>query len=539
MAQAALAEAALEASAGASCELVKIVTQGDQRALDTAWGEGAFVGALEQALLEGRIDVAVHSAKDMPTGEQDRLSVIAYLPRADARDALVLRDGGPAALADLPDGSTIGTDSPRRAGFLRARRPDLQIRPLHGNVDTRLRRLDAGEVDALVLAAAGLERLGRADRISQLFDAGELPPAPGQGAIALQARAGDRSALALGATVDHPPTRLAVETERAFLAATGGGCRAPVGALAAVDDGELRLVAGFATLDGRSSAFESGASAPAQAHELAAQLAARLVSRRAAMADRGRVLITRPGGQVARLAARLAEHGLRAEVVPAIAIEEAADPRPLEIELGRLDAYSWAVVTSVNGARAAVEAARRRGIDLRAGRWAAVGAATTAVLREAGIENPWQPDQPRGVALGEQLPLGERRAVLLLRGSLADDNLPNALRERGAEVRSVVGYRTVEAPEPSRPLLERALSEGPISALLMASPSAVRGLLALGGTRWRATLVGLPAVCIGPTTGAAAREHGFTRIVLAHEQDASALADLAAELVAGSAVVSS
>ena len=537
----AVAQARLAADAltrhGASCELVEIVTAGDVRAPDTAWGEGAFVGAIEAALLEGRIDMAVHSAKDMPTDMDPRLAVVAYLRRADARDALVLRAGAPAvSLADLPPGSVIGTDSPRRAGFLRAARPDIDVQPLHGNVDTRLHRLDEGRADALVLAAAGLERLGRGDRIGHRFEPAMLPPAPGQGAIALQARAGDARLATLAQLVDDSSTRHAVEAERELLAATGGGCRAPVGALATVHQGELRLLAGFASLDGSASAIESIVGPLESAGHLARELACRLVARRAEMASGPAVLLTRPADQSARLAALLAAHGLRALVVPAIEIVP-VEPRAVEAELRHLRGYSWVVVTSRNGARAAVVAARQAGIDLADGRWAALGKATAQTLRMAGVAEVWQPSEARSAAIGDELPIGRRTTVLLLRGDLADEELPRRLVERGAEVRSVVAYSTHEAPASSVPLLDAALAGGPPAVVVLASPSAVRGLLTLAGEEGRSRLLALPALCIGRTTGSAAREHGFARVIESERAEIDTLATTAAELVAGSSLV--
>lgn len=247
--QARLAAVAIERSGGVA-SLVTIETDGDRRAPDTAWGEGAFVKSIERALLDGRIDIAVHSAKDVPTDEDPRLLIGAYLPRADARDALVMGQPGPASVDDLPSGAIIGTDSPRRTAFLLARRPDLRVRPLHGNVDTRLRRLDAGEVDAAILACAGLDRLGRGARISERIDPDLMPPAPGQGAIALQIRRDDARMRDVVAAVDHRPTRITVEAERALLKRAGGGCRSPIGAFAEVEDGHLRLLGGHARPDG-------------------------------------------------------------------------------------------------------------------------------------------------------------------------------------------------------------------------------------------------------------------------------------------------
>jgi hydroxymethylbilane synthase len=518
---------------GLPVSIVTIETAGDRRASDTPWGEGAFVGAIEQALLDGDIDLAVHSAKDMPTAADERLRIVGYLPRADPRDALVLPAGGGVATLDaLPAGATIGTDSPRRTGFLRARRADLRVVPLHGNVDTRLRRLDEGAVDALVLAVAGLERLGRADRISHRFAADELPSAPGQGAIALQARAGDERLARAGRALDHPATRAAVETERHFLAATGGGCRAPIGAMATVHSGSLRLLGGFATIDGRTSAVEVVEGPLDAGPALAAALATRLVASRAAAGTHGRVLVTRAGHQSDRLSGRLAEYGLSAVVVPAIEIQVVTDERPLVAAVERLGRFEWVVVTSANGARAALDAAAHAGVDPAAGRWATVGSATAEVLASAGVPTAWLPSRPLAAALGDELPIAAGARVLLLRGSLADEALPVHLRGRGALVEEAVAYETVEAPPSSRQLLAAAFAGDPPVAVVFGSPSAVRGLLALADADLRPTLLRLPAVCIGPVTAAAARALGF-RVVEAASPDPTAVAEAAAELVSG------
>ena len=237
---------------GHEVELVTVVTEGDRRPIDMAPGIGVFVTALEQALLDGAVDLAVHSAKDVPLEVREELVIAAYPgPREDPRDALVTAGGG-CTLGTLPEGGTFGTDSPRRAGFVLARRPDLRHRPIHGNVDTRLRRLDTGEVDALVLAASGLDRLGSSGRADERIDPEVLPPAPGQGALAVQCRAADDRVREAVAGLDDAAVRLAVFTERAVLEATGGSCRSPVGALAAVYGGRLQLMAGAAAPNGSS-----------------------------------------------------------------------------------------------------------------------------------------------------------------------------------------------------------------------------------------------------------------------------------------------
>jgi hydroxymethylbilane synthase len=254
--------------AGHDVELVRIVTEGDMRPADTEPGEGIFVAAIAQALQRGEIDAAVHSAKDVPLVEQRDLIIAAYPVRADPRDALVTKDGG-SSLARLPLGASVGTDSPRRSGFLRAARPDLRVVPLHGNVDTRLHRLDKHEVDAIVIAAAGLDRLARGGRIDERLDALVSPPAPAQGALAIQARNEEGLLLEELRLYDQPDLRLAVEAERRVLHATGGTCRAPVGALATIEQDAFTMIVGGVNSDGSDLCIETVRGSRADAMRLA------------------------------------------------------------------------------------------------------------------------------------------------------------------------------------------------------------------------------------------------------------------------------
>jgi len=260
---------------GHEVEVVRIVTEGDVRPPDTEPGEGIFVAAIARALARGDIDVAVHSAKDVPLAEEPELVIAAYPERADPRDALVTRPGG-WSIETLTANSVVGTDSPRRGGFVRAARGDLRIVPLHGNVDTRLRRLDEGEVDALVIAAAGLDRLGRGTRIDQRIDPDVLTPAPAQGALAIQARRSDSSLRDALAALDQPEIRLAVEAERTVLSATGGTCRAPVGALGSVDGDRFTLIVGGVNSDGSDRRVETVHGPRSDATAIAADAGRRL-----------------------------------------------------------------------------------------------------------------------------------------------------------------------------------------------------------------------------------------------------------------------
>ena len=225
----------------ATFEVRTIRTSGDRTkaSLSEIGGRGVFVIEIEGSLLSGEIDIAVHSLKDLPAEETPGLAIAAVLPRENPRDVLVSRSE--AKLADLPSGATVGTGSPRRAAQLIAMRSDLRIADIRGNVDTRIRKVDAGEYDAVVLAAAGLARLGCLDRASQIFEPDEMLPAAGQGALALQVRADDAETFALALSVDHAETRAAVEAERSFERRLGGGCHAAIAALAEVDYERLRL----------------------------------------------------------------------------------------------------------------------------------------------------------------------------------------------------------------------------------------------------------------------------------------------------------
>ncbi len=531
----ALAQAQFVAAAwklhGRRTRIVTVETEGDRRPPDTAWGEGAFVAAIERALLDGRVDVAVHSAKDIPTEEDPRLWIGAYLPRADPRDALVVRtDATERRLDDLPPGVRVGTDSPRRTGFLLAHRPDVHVHPLHGNVDTRLRRLDAGETDALVLACAGLDRLGLGDRIAERLAPDVMPPAPGQGAIAVQIRRDDARMLGLAAAIDHQPTRVAVEVERAFLAASGGGCRAPIGALAELDGAEVVLLGGHARPDGSSTAVARrrgpAGDGPALALELALELGSDSGTRRASIVrseSSRRVLVTRAMEQSAELMRELRARWLEPVPVPAIAVEYLAPDGPLDRCARLLHRYRWVVITSANGARAILSAAERAFTSLRTPGWAVIGPATRHVLEQEGVEVDFQPAESSGSAMARELPVGHGDRILIVRGDLADDDLAVSLRARGAEVDDVVAYRTLEGPQGSRPLLRRAFADGALAALVFTSGSTVRGLVDLAAAE-SLDIGSIPAVCIGPETADAARAAGFRVVAVAPTPDSAALA---------------
>jgi hydroxymethylbilane synthase len=257
---------ALGRASGLRVEIVTVTTHGDtsRESLSSLGGTGVFASALRQSLLDGECDVIVHSLKDLPTEPAAGLVIGAVPQRADARDALCARDG--LGLDALPPGSTVGTGSPRRVAQLREHRSDIEVVDLRGNVDTRLSRVSDGDLDAVLLSAAGLGRLGRSASITELFSLSQVPTAPGQGALAIEVREGEESgsgALARALrSLDHATTRATVRAERAVLAGLEAGCAAPIGATAMVDDGLFFLTATVYRPDGTAKLTSSHAATP-------------------------------------------------------------------------------------------------------------------------------------------------------------------------------------------------------------------------------------------------------------------------------------
>lgn len=446
---------------GHEVELVTIRSEGDVTtgSLIDSGGLGLFATALRRAVLDGAVDFAVHSFKDLPTAAVPGLVVAAVPARAASSDALCARDG--LTLADLPPGSRVGTGSPRRAAQLRERRPDLVVVEIRGNVGTRLARVHgdgtaAGDLDAVVLAEAGLSRLGRLDAVTDVLD---LLPAPGQGALAVECRADDDVARAALAALDDPATRVAVTAERAIPAALDAGCAAPLGAHATVADGRITLVASVLAADGRAAVTvtatsEAGADPDVFGRSVAASLladgaaavtplgAARLSqlrdfhdeqslwssSTREVLVGR-RVLLPRADGPLAD-AVRAA--GAHVDAVPF------THTRVLPFALdGHFD---WLVLTSPTAVRVLVDA----GVDLTslAARIAAVGASTAAAVRAAGGEVALTPDGRFDAdSLLAALPAGPASA-LVPGSALSSPHLADGLRARGWNVHVVATYTT-------------------------------------------------------------------------------------------------
>ncbi|HKG97652.1 MAG TPA: hydroxymethylbilane synthase [Pyrinomonadaceae bacterium] len=267
-------------------EIIK--TTGDVKSdpLSVIGGKGVFTKELEDALLDGRIDLAVHSLKDLPTILPDGLTISAICEREDARDALVLRSDLPmedSSLLNLPESAVVGTSSQRRLAQLKALRRDVVVKDLRGNVDTRIRKLDEGQYDAVILASAGLVRLSLENRISARIASSEMLPAVGQGAIAIETRSDNTLALEATSKLDHRETRLACLAERAFLRGLGGGCQLPIAAHATID-GELINLDGLVAKPDGSEIWRDRLSGPVdEAENIGSALATKLIERGATL----------------------------------------------------------------------------------------------------------------------------------------------------------------------------------------------------------------------------------------------------------------
>jgi hydroxymethylbilane synthase len=264
---------------GLVVELVPMSTKGDRiqdRSLAAIGGKGLFIKELEVALEDHRADIAVHSMKDVPGDLPAGLEIAAVLPRADPRDALLARNA--TRLSDLPEGARVGTSSLRRQAQLLAVRPDLKIEALRGNVDTRLRRLDDGELEAIILACAGLIRLGWESRITGRLEPSDCLPAVAQGIIGIECRSGDHATRSLLQSLNDPPTRCAMDAERAFAGRLGGSCQSPIAAYATLNDRQLTLQGLVAEPDGSRLLRGSITGAASETRSLGVQLAERVLN---------------------------------------------------------------------------------------------------------------------------------------------------------------------------------------------------------------------------------------------------------------------
>jgi hydroxymethylbilane synthase len=530
---------------GRAVEVCVITTEGDidkTSPLTQIGGRGVFTNAIEAAILRGEVDAAVHSAKDLPSVVHPAVPIVAYPDRDDPRDVLISRHG--TTLDLLPSHPVIGTSSRRREVQILRLRPDARIVNIRGNIDTRLRKAEGSAFDGIVLAAAGIRRMGWQDRICESFPVERVVPSPGQGAIAIQARAGSDAAAVLE-TIDDPFVSTPVAIERAFLAATGVGCTFPVGAFAVASDGRYRLVAMLANAAGDRIAFADEQLSAGEEREHAAEIAACVRAEIGATSGASswngwngddhdlkgaRVVVTRPRRQAGPLIATLLQRGAEPVPLPAIRIEPIGDTAELDhaIDETRRGAFDWCVFTSANAVE--VFADRMDALDahpnqLAAMRVAAVGRATAAAVADAGLNLTLIPESATADALAAKLrqTMHPGARVLYPRSATGRDVLPNDLRAAGFDVLAIDAYRTLPEPNVDRRVLDR-VRRGEVDLITFASPSSVRQVIALFGTDC-VGLNAIPVVCAGPVTAQAAREAGLLVTAVSASPDAAAMSE--------------
>ncbi|HEX2282574.1 MAG TPA: hydroxymethylbilane synthase [Thermomicrobiales bacterium] len=532
-------------------EVHVISTEGDvdkTSPLTEIGGRGVFTSAIEAAILRGEVDAAIHSAKDLPSTLHPAVPIVAYPDRDDPRDVLISRHG--VTLDLLPPHPVIGTSSRRREVQILRLRPDARIVNMRGNIDTRLRKAEGQEFDGIVLAAAGIRRMGWHDRISEYFPVERLVPSPGQGAIAIQARVGSDAAAVLE-TIDDASVSTAVGIERAFLAAVGAGCTYPIGAYAIKSDEGYRLIAMLADETGDRVAFASERLAAGEervhAAEIAACLQADIATTSRARSWRGasgelaeddltgaRVVVTRPRRQAGPLIDALVRRGAEPLPLPTIRIEPIDDLAQLDgaIEETRQGAFNWCVFTSVNAVEVfanRMDALEVHPDQLGSMRVAAVGRVTAAAVAEAGLNLTLVPEQATAEALAASLRqvMGARARVLYPRSAMGRDVLPNVLRAAGFDVLAIDVYRTLPEPNVDQRVLER-LRRGEVDVITFASPSSVRHLVALLESQ-RISVSSIPVICAGPVTARAAREAGLLVAAVSESPDMAAMSKAIAE----------
>ncbi len=526
----------IEAATGLVSELVFIKTEGDNPAsnLFAPKRPGVFVSALRDALLAGEVDYIVHSFKDLPSAPMRGITLAAIPAREDHRDVLVSRDG--LALADLPAGAVVGTSSPRRAARIKHLRPDLEVQPIRGNIDTRLKKVEEGQFAATILAAAGLNRVGLSGVSQHFFTDTELLPAPAQGALAIECRTEDKELLAELAKINHAQTELLVTAERAVLRGISASCTTAVGAHAQLVDGQLHLTAELSDNDtdwherielGLTEAELSVAKSRALGLEIADQLMQTDLGKKLGTARRKSVLLVRSSDNKPDSDAFEAA-GFEVISDAYLQISKLQNPAGAARLLDALEnatPSTWLVITSINAVRYFGEQVGFE--NLRAAltnpnlNVAAIGERSAAEIEALGAKNVLLADSANAVSLSESILAKQPKRVILPASSIAMKSLQDAVTLAGVELITEVVYQTETVSEV--PGSATALANGDIDVLVLRSPSAARAV----AEYVPANQVAARVLVTGNATLTQAKSLGFTNIVVTNSTSPSALVEAA------------
>lgn len=525
-AQSAVIGDALADVSGSTWREVIIRTSGDDTALslNQPGSPGLFVAALRKALVDGVVDVIVHSYKDLPSAPAAGITVAAIPVREDSRDALVSH--GDCRLQDLPAGAVVGTSSPRRAAAIRAVRPDLAVKPIRGNVDTRIRKVREGEYDATVLALAGLRRIGRENEIAQVFSMDELLPAPAQGALAVECRADDAAMITALRALDDPASRLVTAAEREVLVGIGASCTTAVAAAAVFSDGRLTLRAALVNEHGVAHSEATRTAVMAVDDVMSARvLGMRTAADLLGDPDSSPVLLVRSDGNE-RDAASLIADGVAVVCDPYVRIEPVQSPGLLDVIEANPDC--WLLVSSpmtIPSWAASVGEDMLRS-TLTGRRAAATGERTADTLRTFGCAEVLVSKEPSAQGLVAAMSQIDPGIAVFPKGDLALPTVPDGLRELGWQVIEAIVYKTSTVEH--IPASVALIRERGVAAIVFRSPSAVRAL-----TAFVTPDPSIPIICGGATTAAAARAAGLEVAMVAASPSSESVAAAVAQVMRG------
>lgn len=499
---------------------IKIIkTTGDKNLnpvpLDTT-GKGWFTKELDNALLEGKIDMAVHSLKDVPEVLSDGLVIAAISKREDPRDVLVSKSNLP--LEKIKKGAVIGTDSNRRKSQLLNKRPDLKVISIRGNVNSRLQKLDNGDYDGILLAAAGLKRLGLSVRISHYFEATDLIPSPGQGALAVIIKKSNKNMFALLNKLNHNDTNNAVRAERAFSNKFGGGCTMPIGAYSEIQDNKIILHGFMGSYSGKYVKKATATGSIIDPEKLGTDLANTFINKGYKLFDKPQfVVVTRPDHVSINIQKQIEAMGLFTYFYPSIAIAKSKLTIKTKSILFDLESFDWIVFTSRNGVRFFAEALDKLGVQLsvlKNKKIAVIGSKTAEVVRKFGIQVDYMPTRYTTEELAKQMQNISGKKILLARANLATPELTKELK-KGAIVVDIPIYNTTFI-ENNNEEFENLLKINQIFCITFTSPSTVKGFINnIKGIQMEQAVLDTPALSIGPVTTRELVRNGFQTIYTA------------------------
>ncbi len=500
-------------------EIITITTSGDKNLspipLDTI-GKGWFTKEIDRQHLEGKIDLAVHSLKDLLDTLTPGLVISAIPQREDASEALVSRDNVP--LNKLKKGAVIGTDSIRRRMQILRIRPDLVVKSVRGNVNKRLEKLDSGEYDGLILATAGLNRLSLQNRVAEYFGITDIIPSPGQGALAIVTKSDNKALNTVLAKLNHTPSVTAVTAERIFSSATGGGCSMPVGAYAEIKGKTITLYGMLGSEDEKHLVKDSIRGNIQESTVLAKKLADKLLKKSSLWQTKPKIIVlTRETRENEAFAKQIGTLGLQALSCPSISITKNLSLVELKKYFSDISSYDWIFFTSSNGIKFFMEGLKevgKRKSLLKNIQLAAVGKKTAETAKKYGLSISFIPKTFTAKNLARELTNLQGKKILLPRSTIANAEIKIQIQKKGATIFDMPVYRT-ENPTIDITSFRALLSANQILCLTFTSPSTIEGFLKSIDKTMQQEVLSLPVISIGPVTTKAAKKHRFTMIYTA------------------------